>query len=204
MTKAESYSLDGLVITSAVPFPFIELQGLFRARPVDYIAPRIVPLDRTVAERLFIPLKQLTAYVVQSGNTVNLDMWQYLWSLTADVYGNTGRPNNRPWINMTEQTLTEGHILPRFKKIFYRPEKVSGIESKGAAIAELIRLYGPRNVTHYDNNPWVIFGLARVRAFRRVNFILVQPLNSGILFSDDEIKKFHNIKRVAYLEYVDS
>lgn len=196
MKEAESFDLDGVVIAGTIPFPFDSIAKYFRERPAEYQPPAIVPLQREVEETYMMSLNQAMAYVVQSGRFVDPDMWQFLWSRTADVYGNTGRPNKRPWVDMTERTLADGFVLQRFKKIFFRPEGVNGIQSKGAAIAELFSRYD--RVTHYDDDPWVIGGLARL--FPAVTFVYVQNLNSGTLFSDEEMKRFPNVTRVAQLK----
>lgn len=199
MTEAESFDLDGIVIPSTIPFQFDAVSKYFREGPVNYKPPVIVPLCREVEETYAMSIKQTIAYFVQSIHSVDRDMWQFLWSRTADVYGNTGRPNKRPWVNMTVRTLEDGFVFQRFKKIFFRPEGVSGIQSKGAAIAELADEYD--HVTHYDDDPWVIFGLAKV--FPRVTFTLVQDLNFGTLVSYEEMKRFPNVRRVAQLRYLE-
>lgn len=195
MTEAESFDLDGIVIHGPIPFQFDAISKYFRDRPVNYEPPAIVPLSREVEETYTMPARQILAYVAQSMRSVDLDMWHFLWNRTADVYGNTGRPNKRSWIDMTERTLEKGLVMSRFKKIYFRPEGVSGIQSKGAAIAELAGEYD--HVTHYDDDPWVIFGLAKV--FPGVTFMLVQDLDFGLLVSRAEMERFPNVRRVAQL-----
>jgi hypothetical protein len=200
MTEAESFDLDGIVIHSPLPFPIDEVSKYFRVRPVNYESPPIVPLSREVDETYAMSAKQHIAYGVQSVRSVDLDTWEFLWNRTADVYGNTGRPNKRPWVDMTARTLEKGFVYTRFKNIFFRPAGVTGIESKGAAIAELVKQYD--NVTHIDDDPWVIFGLAKV--FPRVTFMLVQDLDFGILVSRAEMERFPNVRRVAQLRHLES
>lgn len=202
MTEAESYDLDGVVIPGTVPFPVADVAKFFRESPLAYVPPPILPLDRKVEETYFLPLKQLLPFFIQTTHTVAPGMWEYLWSRPADVYGNTGRPNKRPWINLTEWTLSDGNLLPRFKKIFYKPRGVESIQSKGAALMELAARYDM--VTHYDDDPWVVFGLAGVfLPDPRIRFVLVQDLDSGILYSDADKKRFPNVSYQAQLKYVE-
>jgi hypothetical protein len=199
MKEAELFDLDGVVIHSPLPFPIEAVSKNFHVRPVNYESPPIVPLTRDIDETYAMSVKQLIAYVAQSVRSVDLDTWQFLWERTADVYGNTGRPNKRPWVDMTTRTLEEGFVQTRFKKIFFRPEGVSGIESKGAAIAQLVEQYD--HVTHYDDDPWVIFGLAKAfpaEKFPGVKLVLVQELDSGILVTHEELSRFSNIRREAW------
>ncbi|MCX6791501.1 MAG: hypothetical protein NT149_00495 [Candidatus Gottesmanbacteria bacterium] len=201
MMKAELYDLDGLVIHSPLPFPIGAVSEHFRVRPVNYEPPPIVPLTRDVDETYAMSVKQIFAYIASSMRSVDRDTWYFLWERTADIYGNTGGPNKRPWIDMTVRTLEKGLVYTRFKDIFFRPSGVSGVESKGAAILELITQYD--DVTHYDDDPWVIFGLAKAfpaEKFPGVKFILVQELDAGILATREELERFPNVRREAWRE----
>ncbi len=200
MTEAESYDLDGVVIRSPLPFPIESVSKHFRVRPVNYEPPPVVPLTRRVEETHAMSAQQRIAYAASLVRSVDMDTWQFLWERTADVYGNSGRPNKRPWVDMTVRTLKKGMVYTRFKDIFFRPHGVSGIESKGAAIAELTKKYD--HVTHIDDDPWVIFGLAKV--FPDVQFTLVQDLDFGILVTNEELQRFPNVRRVAELKNPES
>jgi hypothetical protein len=196
MHEAESYTLDGLIINSTIPFPIAQVAKAYGGdRPVDCDPPTLVSLDRRVRETNIIPLKQIIPYFVQTRHSVDPAMWEFLWNREADVYGNTGRPNRRPWVDMTERTLIKGFVLDRFKDIFFKPKDVSSIQSKGEAIDRLTKHYD--HVTHFDDDPYVIFGLAK--KFPEVTFIYVQPLDFGLLVTREEMERFPNIRRVAQL-----
>jgi hypothetical protein len=199
MHRAESYDLDGIVIHSAIPFRFDSLSKLFRSDPVHYESPTIVPVNRDIEETFVLPFKQIFPYLAQSMRSVDRDMWEYLWNRTADVYGNTGRPNKRPWVEMTKQTLRDGEVLQRFKKIYFRPRDVAPIQSKGAALAELSEIYD--DITHIDDDPFVVYGLYPL--FPKVHFILVQGLSFGTPVTDEEKRRFPNVERVAQLSEID-
>lgn len=199
MHEAELYDFDGVLLPNVTAFPFDAVAKQFRENPIRYIPPPIEPVSREIEETYLMSVRQAAAYIIRSRSSVSLDMWEYLWNRTADVYGNTGRPNKRPWVNLTARTLKNGHVFSRFKNIYYRPEGVSGIQSKGAAILELSQMYD--HVRHYDDDPWVIFGLAK--AFPEVEFVLVQDINFGILISHEEMELFPNVTRVAQLKNPD-
>jgi hypothetical protein len=193
MKEAESYDLDGVIISGTIPFQFDTIRKYFRADPINYLPPAIFPVDREVEESYFMPANDVMNYVIQSVRSVDIDTWQYLWDRNVDMYGNTGRPNKRPWVDLTRRTLDRGLVLPRFKDIFFRPKGVIGIQSKGAALLELLERYD--KVTHFDDDPWVIFGLAKI--FPNVD----QGLTSGILMSQEEKTLFPNVTRVGQLRY---
>ena len=197
LKEAESYDLDGVIISNNTPFQFDTVRKYFRIDPIRYVPPPIVPVDRKVEESYIMPVNDVMNYFAQMVRSVDLDTWQYLWDRNIDVYGNTGRPNIRPWVDLTHRTLDRGLVLPRFKDIFFRPKGINGIQSKGAALLELSEKYD--KVTHYDDDPWVIFGLAKI--FPNVDFVFVQGLTSGILMSEEEKTLFPNVTRVGQLRY---
>jgi hypothetical protein len=197
LKEAESYSLDGVVISYSTPFQFSELLKNFRVDPLKYESPPIVPVDRKVDETYVMSAQDMVNYITQSHRSVSLDTWEYLWNRTADIHGNTGRENQRPWIDMTERTLNDGNVLTCFKNIYFRPKGLQGIESKGAAILELKKKY--LKVTHYDVDPWVIIGLSIV--FRDVNFVIIQEPGTGILFTDEVKRRFPNVTGMGPLKY---
>jgi len=203
MKCAELYSLDGVVFSNLNPFSFDAIKEIFQEDPLLYRAPAIHTLDRTPEKTLFVPPAQIGEYASQLLCQVLPEAWQYLWSRQeVDIYGNTGRPNKTPWIQLTERTIEQGNLRTRFKDIFYRPKDVSSIESKGEAILQMLETYD--TVTHYDNNPWVIFGLAR--KIPRAKFVLVQSQNKGTLYSQAQADAFGNVKvewRLAYKEEPD-
>lgn len=197
--KAESYDLDGLIISGPVPFQFDVVLKHYHIDPLEYVPPEIPPLQKDADTSRPMTPKELVNYGIQAAARVESDMWQYLWDRKSDVFGNTGRPNKQPWIHLTRRTLEQGYVFSRFKDIYYRPDGMSGVQSKGAAIRELSGIYD--HVTHFDDDPWVIFGLAKI--FPDVTFVLVQELKGGLLFSREETERFPNVRRIAQLKYVD-
>jgi hypothetical protein len=197
MIEAESYGFEGIVFSGSL-FPFKKVAEAFgKQRPADVDPPTIVPFDREVEESFHMSAKMWIEFFNKAFHSVDSDLWYYLMNRSADIYGNTGRPNKRPWVNMTQDKLLNGNVLALFKYIFFRPKDVSSIQSKGEAIAQLAEHYD--HVTHYDVDPWVIFGLAKV--FPNVEFKLVQTLSSGLLVSQAEMNRFPNVRRVAQLNY---
>lgn len=201
MRCAESYSFDGVIFSNPNPFSFESVAKIFREDPLHYTAPPLFPVDRRLEETLIMSPKQIAEYVSQSFSSVMPDAWHYLWMReNTDVYGNTGRPYKLPWVQLTERTIEQGNLRTRFKDIFYRPKDVSGIQSKGEAILRLLETYNV--VTHYDNNPWIIFGLAR--AIPEAKFVLVQSQNTGTLYSQDQANEFGNVRVEWRLEYTEN
>jgi hypothetical protein len=195
--KAESYALDGQGLIIPGIFPLESVAKHYHVSPLEYIPPDIHPVSREIDESNSMTVKEKINYGIQSVASVSRDAWQYLWDREAVVFGNTGRPNKRPWVDLTMRTLVNGNLHNRFEDVFFRPEGVSGIESKGAAILELTKEF--KNVTHYDIDPWIIFGLAKV--FPDVSFVLVQDDNPGILMTREELARFPNVSRVLQLKY---
>jgi hypothetical protein len=197
MIEAESYGFEGIVFTGSL-FPFKKVAEAFgKKRPADADPPAIVPLDREVDESFHMSPKMWAEFFNKAIHSVDSDLWYYLMNRSADIYGNTGRPNKRPWINMTQDKLLDGNVFVLFKHIYFRPKDVSPIQSKGEAIAQLREHYD--HVTHYDVDPWVVFGLAKV--FPDVSFTLVETLHSGLFVSRAEMNRFPNVRRVAQLEH---
>lgn len=197
MRTAESYSFDGVLFTNSKPFPLDEMIAKFKVNPIEYQAPPIVPLNREVDESLLMSPKQLAELAGRVICGVDQEMWQYLWSRKAHVFGNCGRPNKRWWINETENTLRNGFVRPIFKDVFYRPNGVEGIVSKGEALMRLCEEYD--EVIHYDADAWVTYGLAR--ALPRVKFVLVQGLSLGTLFDFALAKKVPNVSLIGRLHF---
>jgi hypothetical protein len=195
MLEAESYGFEGIVFPGFLPVK--KVAKIFNSRPADVNPPPIVPLDREIDESFFMSFGMWIEFFNKRFNSADSDIWYYLMNRQADLFGNTGRPNKRLWINMTEQKLVDGYVYDLFKYIFYRPKDVSPIESKCEAIAQLAEQY--ERVTHYDADPWVTFGLAK--RFPQVTFVLVQGLEFGLLVSRQEMERFPNVRRVAALSY---
>lgn len=169
---AELFSLDGVVFSSKNPFPFRETEQHFGVPPLEYIPPAIEIVKQEVPVEKFLPPNQIKSYLGQFACSVTGEMFDFLWSRNAEVFGNTGRPDSPPWWILTENTLRRGGVDKRFSGTFYAQQETDRVVSKGAAILAVINsgLYNP--IIHYDNNPWVAIGLAR--AIPEASFVLVQ------------------------------
>ncbi len=114
----------------------------------------------------------------------------------AHFYGNTGRRNKTPWIQLTRKTLERGGVLERFEDIYFRPEGTRTMLSKLEAIDRLRTRY--TQVTHYDDNPADALPIAAF--FPDVKVVIVQDLSTGLLYSREEAAKYPNVMRVARLK----
>jgi hypothetical protein len=198
MLRAESYDLDGTVFPGGKN-SFLQKTFTYQGiSPHEYTIPEVAPIPRPERTSYLMSVQEMSRFIAQLPASVSVDMWQYLWNRSDDVYANTGRPNAPLWKYTTEQILRRGNVFDRFKDIFYRPDGVSGVESKGAAIAELLTKYD--SVTHYDDDAFVIFPLARL--FPEAQFVFVQGLSSGVLMTRDEREQFPNVTRIGALQYV--
>lgn len=170
--RAELFSLDGVVFSSRNPFPFEQAAKSFSKPPLEYFPDPIEYVETLTQEIKFLPPDQAKSYFGQFACSVTNDMWHFLWSRNADVFGNTGRPDIPPWWHLTERTLSHGLVDTRFAGTFYRSHGLDGVASKGHAIRTIIDTELYERVTHYDNNPWVSLGLAR--KIPEAFFVLVQ------------------------------
>lgn len=111
------------------------------------------------------------------------------------ILGNTGRPNKREWIAMTEQTLDRAGIRAYFTDIFYTPEGVPTAVSKAQVILTLTQAY--ENVEFDEDDPGTALLIARL--FPNVQVNLVQHGLTGLLVSSRELAELPNLKRVVVL-----
>jgi hypothetical protein len=194
---AESYDLEGTLFAGGKN-SFLQKTFTYNGvSPQEYTIPPVSPIPRSERTSYLMSVQEMGRFIAQLPASISLDMWEYLWNRPDDVYVNTGRPNAPMWRHATERILRQGNVLTRFADMFYRPDGVSGVESKGAAIAELLTKY--ESVTHYDDDAFVIFSLAR--QFPQAQFVFVQGLNSGVLMTADEKEKFPNVTRIGALRY---
>lgn len=193
---AESYDLDGVVIDRR---PLVGQFGAVRDFLLNgttiYKPPTIPDVPRFVQVARVSSSKEAIVLFFHSIRPLKKGVKEFIESSHADKYGNTGRSNKKPWVEMTRRTLSRGGIFEQFEDVFFKPEGIRTIESKGAAIAELRKRYGC--VRHYDDNPADVLGLARV--FPDVQFIIVQDLTTGLLLSRTEMSEYPNVQRVAVL-----
>jgi len=198
MKEAYSFDLDGVIIARP-PIQVGALREFFLRGGAIYEPPENIPeVHRSTSRGLILSPIEAISYYFHSKRQVVPGVREFLRSIHADKFGNTGRPAKGVWVDMTRRTLQAGGIFDQFQEIFFKPPGMRTIISKGAAISELREQYGAGHVTHYDDNPADVLGLARV--FPDVRFVVVQDLSTGILFSRVEMRYYPNVTRVARLQ----
>lgn len=198
---AISLDLDGVVFNRFPPIQIHALIGLaFHGNKIFWSLPTVPNVDRTVDEEGIKRLSERLSFLAHKRRKPMPDAKPFIavHSENADIYGNTGRLAKGAWVGMTEESLRLAGVLPYFTDIFFKPEGVSSKASKAAAIAKLMDQYrGDNNITHIDDDPGTVLPLARM--FPNVQFIILQDLTTGILFSRVEKNRYPNVKRVARL-----
>lgn len=192
-----STDLDGVIIERRHPFQLRALVLFLTRGSAIYQPPLQIPeVDRSVCDGP-LNLLELALYLIHKGCRVRIGVQECLAEVRRekDIFVNTGRPNKRPWVDLTSRTLANGQVLAYFEGFFFKPPEVRALLSKAAAIAELRRRY--QEVTHVDDNPADVLPLAKL--FPDVNFVIFQDLTSGILFSRVGMGQYPNVRRVATL-----
>lgn len=192
-----SLDLDGVVVPRQLPVQAKALWRYLMRGSKMYNSPRnpLPPVPRSVEDGLLGPL-ELFSYIAHEQRPVPQSVAMAIQEVqNADLYGNTGRSNKKPWVEMTKRVLREGGILDYFVTIFFKPEGISTKVSKATAVGNLVKLY--HHVIHVDDNP--ADGLFIASLYPHVQVRIVQDLTTGILFSDYEQRRFPNAKRVATL-----
>jgi|SRR3989344_5137105 len=113
----------------------------------------------------------------------------------TDIFGNTGRSNKDPWVQMTRQTLRRGEVYDLFRGVFYTPEKTRTAVSKAHVVSILSELY--EEVEFDDDDPRTARFIAERYPNIKVN--LVQYGSTGLLMSSRELDQVPNLRRVAIL-----
>lgn len=194
--RVASIDLDGVIIERHP----IQLRALVRfliRSGVIYKSPGQIPVvDRQVNNGPLSSL-ELVVYLIHKGRKVVIGARECLLATISDcdIVGNTGRPNKKAWIELTQKTLEAGGVLDCFQNIYFTPRGVKALLSKGAALVELQRQY--EHITHLDDNPADVLPLAKL--FPDVQFVIVQDLTTGVLFSKVEQEQYPNVRRVATL-----
>ena len=108
------------------------------------------------------------------------------------VVGNTGRPDKRAWVDMTMEGLAAGGFAGIFDGVYFKPK---GASSEDTKYSTLYRMLHEGHVTHYDDNAQTVKRLAPL--LPEVDFVIVQDITSGILFSAAEMRRNPNVTRIA-------
>ncbi len=112
------------------------------------------------------------------------------------IYGNTGRKNKVPWVELTKKILGKGRVLDRFEHIFFKEAGTKTMLRKLDAVNRLTKIYP--HVTHYDDNPADALPIAAF--FPDVEVVIVQDLSAGVLYSSEELAKYPNVRKIAGLK----
>ena len=155
------------------------------------------PFKRELSDQPFSSILELMKFYYVRGTGLKEGVKKFIGmeAMQADLFLNTARPAKKIWAAMTEKHLQEkGLNNELFKGSFYKPEGMQAKMSKALAIRELIDR-GYENITHYDDNPEDVLSLALM--FPKVQFVIVQDLSTGMLFSRKEAKKYPNVRRIA-------
>jgi hypothetical protein len=195
--QATSLDLDG-VIFSRPPIQITAVFGyMLHGNGIYEPVRNLSDMERSVVDEPITSFFEKRSYKTHASRKLAPDAHQFIEQEAneRDIYGNTGRRNKKNWVDMTKQTLDDEKVLRFFKDFFFKPKGVRTVESKGAAISQLLKRY--KNVKHVDDNPADVLPLAKI--FPMVQFFIVQDLTTGLLFSRIEIKEYPNVKRVPRL-----
>lgn len=110
-----------------------------------------------------------------------------------EIVGNTERHNDSSMINVTKARLSMGDVSSFFKKIRFRLDGISPNESK-YWFFKTLEEKGIK-FCHYDDDAQFIRQMATL--FPNDEFVIVENLTSGLLFSRKEMKEYRNVKRVS-------
>lgn len=200
---ALSLDLDGVVCWRP-PFQTKAVRDYFKSGPDIYIPPPFIPvipreLRRKIRNEPITRKKELIDLFLARTHFVFHGVKKTLLNLDdVDIYGNTGRPNKKAWVDLTLEKLKRAEILDKFTDILFRPNGYTTMLSKIAGVSELRELY--RQVIHVDDNPEDALPIAA--RFPDVQVVIVQDLTTGLLFSRVEMEKFPNVRRVAVFKDV--
>lgn len=195
--RCDSFDLDGVLI-GRLPFQ-LETSLAFLARHQRIYQPpdNIPPLDRRVSTR---PIKgrERLALIFQTKRRLNKGVIEFLANEVSqvDLFGNTGRPNKIPWIEITEATLVRGGIRQYLKDIFFTPEGTSGLLSKAAVLKHLVSQY--TKVRHVDDDPLVALCLAPL--FPGITFVIKEDWSTRFLLSKVDLNSFSNVHRINHFQ----
>jgi len=157
----------------------------------------IEPITRAISSNK-LSLKDQMSLHGHAVRKINPDIVPVLDNMQTNgvvIYGNTGRENSQPWIEMTEHQLRELGIRDYFESIFFTPVDLPTRSSKAAGIEVLRRKYS--FVIHADDDPRTIFHLASIYPEGSgVQFYLLHYGPTGLLYSKRELARFPNVTRI--------
>jgi len=164
-------------------------------KPYDGIT--IEPITRPISNHKLSLKEQmfLQGHAVRKINPQIVPVLDQMQTSGVVIYGNTGRENSQPWIEMTERQLRELGVRDYFESIFFTPVDLPTRSSKAAGIEVLRRKYS--FVIHVDDDPRTIFHLASVYPEGSgVQFYLLHYGPTGLLYARQELERFPNVTRI--------
>lgn len=195
--EALSLDLDGPVIWRIIPIQSEAIRKYRKYGPAIYSAPASIPPTPKYNGNRPLRPDEIPNLFAHSIRFVYPDAGKALLELEGvEVFGNTGRPDQKAWIEITKGTLQRGRVLGRFANVFHKPSGLHTMESKLANVA-LLRQHCGR-VAHIDDNPADALPIAAMFpdvAVRLVRDLSTDFLLSGILLERD----FPNVKVVSSL-----
>jgi len=115
-----------------------------------------------------------------------------------DIYINTGRPNKKPWVNATIETLDKGQVLPYLKDVVFKSLKTQPEIGKAVNARDISQGY--KDIVVVDDNPLEALMIAKFLPNAEV--VIIQSLTGGLLYSRVENQKYPNVRRVASLKMI--
>lgn len=195
--EALSLDLDGPVIWKIIPIQSTAIREYGKYGPAIYSAPASIPPTPKYNDNRLLKPGEIFILFAHSIRFVYPDARRSLQELQeVEVFGNTGRPDQKAWRWITKGTLQRGKVLGRFANVFHKPSGLHTMESKLANVALLRQHYG--RVTHVDDNPADALPIAA--KFKDVEVRLVRDFSTDFLLSKIYLENdYPNVKVVSTL-----
>lgn len=200
--KARAFDLDDTLIGRQ---PFVRVSGAIVGKIKPHHLPNLTAEEIAALDVKHDPVDhgisspaEAISYAFHSVRRVYPGIRPELRRISSedtDIFGNTGRLNTTPWIEMTRKTLQRGDVADLFKGVYFTPKGTRTAVSKAHVVGILSELY--EEVEFDDDDPRTAVYIAE--RFPDVNVNLVQHGSTGILMSAREIDRLPNLRRVAVL-----
>lgn len=182
--------IDGVVLRR-FPFQFKAVLWLILNGPRIYLPPREVPTPsyEEYTKRLSIP--ERIFFLAHLNRTLMPGVLKTIPEAAEcwDIYGNTGRPRRREFLDLTKNSLEAGGVLGNFEEIFYKPPGVRTRDSKMSFVGYLSEIY--EQIKYLDDNPADALPIAR--AFPNIDVRLMQDWSTGFLLNGVDRCDFPNV-----------
>ncbi len=194
--EALSLDLDGPVIWRIIPIQSKAIREYGKYGPAIYSAPTsLPPTPKYNGDRPLRP-GEIPNIFAHSIRFVFPDAGRALLELKGvEVFGNTGRPDQKEWREITKGTLERGRVWERFASVFHKPSGLHTMERKLVNVALLKQHYG--RVAHVDDNPADALPIAAM--FPDVAVCIVRDLSTDFLLSGIYLEDYPNVKVVSTL-----